>query len=157
MPAKKKAAAKRAIKNASSPRLRVLFPLDGSEDSYLGLEKAFGILPPSNVDATLLVVMQNFKGAPPEEIEKFEQDLEDEVFPTEGSALYVMRTATQRLRDMGVRLKFKTARGRVANEILSEVPNHDLLVMHRRAGKRTAAGAARLAKKATGPVLLMNV
>lgn len=163
MPAKKSSpkrqgkSSKASKTAAGGPRLRVLFPLDGSEESYAGLAKAFTILSPQNVDATLLVVMQDFRGAPPGEIAKFELDLDDEVFPTESSALLVMRQATHRLREMGVRLKFKTATGRVGPQILAEALSHDLLVMHRRVGKRTAAGAARLAKKAIGPVLMVSV
>lgn len=139
------------------PHLRVLFPLDGSEESYLCLEKSFSFMPSSNVEATILVVLQDFAGAPEEMIKQFEEDTEDEVFPTEDSALVVLRNATRRLREKGVKLKLKMAKGNVKKEILAEAPHHDLLVMHRRRGKHWIGGATGIARKAACSSLLIRV
>ena len=63
-------------------------------------------------------------------VKEFEEDTEDEVFPTEASAAVVLRNATKRLRRQGVEMSLKTGKGDIADEIIAESANHDLLVMH---------------------------
>lgn len=110
--------------------MRVLFPLDGSERGYKAMEAALDLLKASPVKATLLVVLQDFDGAPEEMVKDFEEDTEDEVFPTEESAVVVLRQATKRLRRKGIEMTLKTGKGDIAREIIAESGNHDLLVMH---------------------------
>lgn len=110
--------------------MRALFPLDGSERGYAAMEAALDLLHPAKVEATLLVVLSDFKGAPPEVIQEFEEDTEDEIFPSEDSAVVVLRQCTQRLRRKGLELRLKVAKGNVVQEIAAESANHDLLVLH---------------------------
>ena len=136
--------------------LRVLFPLDGSEQGYAGLDRALELLPASSIHATLLVVLQDFRGAPEDMVGMFEDDVDDEVFPTEDSGLLVLRQATKRLREKGVKMTLKLAKGKIAREILAEAGNHDLLVMHRGTHHRFFGGAMGLARKAPCSVLLVK-
>jgi nucleotide-binding universal stress UspA family protein len=110
--------------------MRVLFPLDGSERGYAAMEAALDLLQAGSVQATLLVVLSDFQGAPPEVVQEFEEDTEDEIFPTEDSAGVVLRQATQRVRRKGLEMRLKVAKGNVVKEIASESANHDLLVLH---------------------------
>jgi nucleotide-binding universal stress UspA family protein len=110
--------------------MRVLFPLDGSERSFESMEAALDLLQASQVKATLLVVLQDFKGAPEEMVQEFEDDTEDEIFPTEESAVVVLRQATKRMRRKGLEMKLKMGKGNIVKEIVAESGNHDLLVMH---------------------------
>ena len=110
--------------------MRVLFPLDGSERGFASMEAALDLLQPSQVDATLLVVLHDFKGAPEDLIKEFEEDTEDEIFPTEESAVVVLKQATRRLRRKGLKMKLKMAKGNIVKEIIAESAHHDLLVIH---------------------------
>lgn len=94
------------------------------------MEAALDVLGPANVDATILVVLSEFKGAPEELVKEFEQDTQDEIFPTEDSAVVVLKQATKRLRRKGLKLKLKMAKGNVVKEIIAESARHDLLVIH---------------------------
>ena len=110
---------------------RVLFPLDGSERSFRAMDKALDVLKGAPAQVTILVVRQEgFDHAPPEVIEKFEADMEDEIFPTEQSAVEVFRHATARVRKRGIQLRLKIVKGSVMREIVNETRNHDLMVMH---------------------------
>jgi nucleotide-binding universal stress UspA family protein len=138
--------------------LRVLFPLDGSEPAYNAMEKALRMLPPSStIRATVLVVMQDFKGAPEDMVKIFEADTDDEVFPTKDSANQVFVEMKRRVGKMGPKVKFKVATGNVKDEILTEAAEHDILVMHStsRGGSR-ARGSHKLARKASCAVLLVR-
>lgn len=110
--------------------MRVLFPLDGSERGFASMEAALDLLKGTTVQATLLVVLQDFKGAPEEMVQEFEEDTEDEVFPTEDSAVVVLKQATKRLRRKGLEMKLKISKGNIVREIIAESANHDLLVIH---------------------------
>lgn len=110
--------------------MRVLFPLDGSERGFASMEAALDLLQPQQVDATLLVVMHDFKGAPEHMVKEFEDDTQDEIFPTEESAVVVLKQATKRLRRKGLKMKLKMAKGNVVKEVIAESAQHDLLVIH---------------------------
>ncbi|MEK6975757.1 MAG: universal stress protein [Candidatus Thermoplasmatota archaeon] len=110
--------------------MKVLFPLDGSERAFQAMEAALDLLHGSQVQATLLVVMQDFRGAPEEMIKEFEDDTEDEVFPTQESAIVVLKQATKRMRRKGLEMKLKMAQGNIVKQIIAESKEHDLLVMH---------------------------
>ncbi len=110
--------------------MRVLFPLDGSERGFASMEAALDLLKGTTVQATLLVVLHDFKGAPEELVQEFEEDTEDEIFPTEDSAVVVLKQATKRLRRKGLEMKLKMAKGNIVKEIIAESANHDLLVIH---------------------------
>lgn len=110
--------------------MKVLFPLDGSERAFKAMEAALDLLRGSQVQATLLVVMQDFEGAPEDMIREFEDDTEDEIFPTEASAIVVLKQATKRMRRKGLEMKLKMAQGNIVKQIVAESKEHDLLVMH---------------------------
>jgi len=110
--------------------MRVLFPLDGSDRGFASMEAAFDLLQPSQVDATLLVVLHDFKGAPEELVTEFEEDTQDEIFPTEESAVVVLKQATKRMRRKGLEMKLKMAQGNIVKQVIAESKGHDLLVMH---------------------------
>jgi nucleotide-binding universal stress UspA family protein len=140
--------------------MRVLFPLDGSERGFQSMEAALELLHPKVVHATLLVVLTDFEGAPEEIVQEFEDDTEDEVFPTEASAVVVLKQATKRMRRKGVKLALKMAKGNVIDEVVAESANHDLLVMHStRSTKRFQMRSRRTKKIIRGSqcnVLLMQ-
>ena len=141
--------------------MRVLFPLDGSERGFASMEAALDLLKGTTVQATLLVVLQDFKGAPEEMVQEFEEDTEDEVFPTEDSAVVVLKQATKRLRRKGLEMKLKMSKGNIVREIIAESANHDLLVIHsaRRASKMFKLRSSRTKKIVQGSicnVLLMQ-
>lgn len=110
--------------------MKVLFPLDGSERAFKAMEAALDLLRGSQVQATLLVVMQDFEGAPEDMIKEFEEDTEDEIFPTEASAIVVLKQATKRMRRKGLEMKLKMAQGNIVKQVIEESKGHDLLVMH---------------------------
>lgn len=155
--APKAKAAKGKSVSSAQPELRVLFPLDGSQESYAGLQQALTYLPADGFHATLLVVMNDMRGASEDMVKQFEDDVDDEVFPTEDSALVVLRQATRSLREHGVKLTLKIAKGNVRKEILAEAGGHDLLVMHRRSGRTGLGGATALARKAGCSSLIVRV
>jgi nucleotide-binding universal stress UspA family protein len=110
--------------------MRVLFPLDGSERGFASMEAALDLLEGAAVKATLLVVLHDFQGAPEELVKEFEEDTADEIFPTEGSAVVVLKQARKRLKRKGMTLDLKLAKGNVVKEVVAESANHDLLVIH---------------------------
>ena len=141
--------------------MRVLFPLDGSERGFASMEAALDLLQPQQVDATLLVVLHDFKGAPDEMVSEFEEDTQDEIFPTEDSAVVVLKQATKRLRRKGLKMKLKMAKGNIVDQIIEESANHDLLVIHsaRRTSKMFKLRSSRTKKIIKGSicnVLLMQ-
>lgn len=115
--------------------MKVLFPLDGSERAFKAMEAALDLLRGSQVQATLLVVMQDFEGAPEDMIKEFEDDTEDEIFPTEASAIVVLKQATKRMRRKGLEMKLKMAQGNIVKQVIAESKEHDLLVMHSKRAK----------------------
>lgn len=141
--------------------MRVLFPLDGSERGFASMEAALDLLKGMSVDATLLVVMHDFKGAPEELVKEFEDDTQDEIFPTEDSAVVVLKQATNRLRRKGLKMTLKVAKGNIVDQIVAESANHDLLVIHsaRRTSKMFKLRSSRtknIIKDSVCNVLLMQ-
>ena len=141
--------------------MRVLFPLDGSERGFASMEAALDLLKGTTVQATLLVVLHDFKGAPEEMVQEFEEDTEDEIFPTEDSAVVVLKQATKRLRRKGLEMKLKMAKGDIVDQIVAESAHHDLLVIHssRRTSKLFKLRSSRTKKIIKGSicnVLLMQ-
>lgn len=140
--------------------MRVLFPLDGSDRGFAAMEAALEVLRPHQVQATLLVVLHDFKGAPEEMVTEFEEDTQDEIFPTEESAVVVLKQATKRLRRKGLEMKLKMAKGNIVKEIIAESAHHDLLVIHSsRPSKRFRMRSSRTKKIIRGSicnVLLMQ-
>ncbi|MFO1533623.1 MAG: universal stress protein [Thermoplasmatota archaeon] len=138
--------------------VRVLFPLDGSEPAYEAMAKALRVIPAdAEIEATVLVVMQEFKGASEDMVRRFEEDTDDEVFPTTDSAAQVFHELRRRVGALAPQVRFKVAKGNVRREILGEAANHDLLVMHATSrGGSLARGSHRLARKAPCDVLLIR-
>ena len=140
--------------------MKVLFPLDGSERAYQAMEAALELLKGSTVQATLLVVLQDFTGAPEDMVKAFEDDTEDEVFPTQESAIVVLKQATKRMRRKGLEMKLKMAQGDIVKQVIAESKAHDLLVMHsQRPTKRFLLRSSRTKKIVRGSecnVLLMQ-
>lgn len=140
--------------------MKVLFPLDGSERAFQAMEQALDVLRGSQVQATLLVVMQDFSGAPEEIVQTFEEDTEDEIFPNEESALVVLKQATKRMRRKGLEMKLKMAQGNIVQQVIDESREHDLMVIHStRATSRWRLHSSRTKKILRGAacnVLLMQ-
>jgi nucleotide-binding universal stress UspA family protein len=145
----------RAKSKPDAATLKVLFPLDGSEPAYAAMQKALAMMPMAK--ATILVVMQDFKGASEDMVKQFEEDEDDEVFPTQDSAWQVFKEIRRRISAEVPQVSFKLAKGRADREILAEAAHHDLLVMHAtsRGGLR-ARGSHRLARHAPCDVLLIR-
>lgn len=110
--------------------MKVLFPLDGSERAFKAMEQALDVLKGIPVQATLLVVMQNFEGASEDMVKAFEDDTEDEVFPTPQSTAVVFKQAAQRMKRKGVTMNLEVARGNIVQEIIDASAQHDLMVIH---------------------------
>jgi nucleotide-binding universal stress UspA family protein len=141
--------------------MKVLFPLDGSERGFASMEAALDLLKGTPVEATLLVVLHDFKGAPEEMVKEFEEDTADEIFPTEDSAVVVLKQATKRMRRKGLEMKLKMGKGNIVDQIIAESANHDLLVIHsaRRTSKMFKLRSSRTKKIISGSicnVLLMQ-
>ena len=141
--------------------MRVLFPLDGSERGFASMEAALELLKGTTVEATLLVVMHDFKGAPEEMVKEFEDDTQDEIFPTEDSAVVVLKQATARMRRKGLKMKLQVGKGNIVDQIIAESAKHDLLVIHsaRRTSKMFKLRSSRTKKIISGSicnVLLMQ-
>lgn len=159
MPAK--APAKRKASPASKPSskpVRILFPLDGSEPAYQAMEKALRVIPHNTaVETTVLVVLQDFKGAPADLVRMFEEDHDDEVFPTEDSAREVFREMRRRVGTLAADATFRLAHGKAHREILAAARDHDLLVMHATTrGGLLSRGSHRLARRSPCDVLLIR-
>lgn len=141
--------------------MRVLFPLDGSERGFASMEAALELLKGKKVEATLLVVLHDFKGAPEELVKEFEDDTQDEIFPSEDSALVVLKQATKRMQRKGLVMDLKLAKGNIVEHIIEESAHHDLLVVHsaRRTSKMFKLRSGRtkqIIKGAICNVLLMQ-
>jgi hypothetical protein len=125
------------------------------------MEAALDLLKGTTVEATLLVVMHDFKGAPEEMIKEFEDDTEDEIFPTEESAVVVLKQATARMKRKGLKMKLEIGKGNIVDQIIAESAKHDLLVIHsaRRTSKMFKLRSSRTKKIISGSicnVLLMQ-
>ncbi len=134
--------------------------MDGSERSLACMDKALQMLQTPGLEATILVVRQaGFEHAPEDLIKQFEDDEEDEIFPTEASTLQVLRMASKRCRKHGVQIKFKTVKGNVTKEIIKETASHDLIVMHGAAGRwgGLASRTGKILRKSKCSVLLVDV
>jgi nucleotide-binding universal stress UspA family protein len=119
------------------------------------MAKAVRMMP--DAQATVLVVRQDFDGAPEDVVRMFEADTEDEVFPTAASAREVFQEMRRRIGAIAPKARYKVAKGNVRKEILAEAANHDLLVMHATSrGGVLARGSHRLARKAPCDVLLVR-
>lgn len=158
MPAKTSAKPKAYPASKPAKPVRVLFPLDGSEPAYLAMEKALRVIPRDvPLEATVLVVLQDFKGAPEDIVRMFEEDPDDEVFPTEDSALAVFREMRRRVGPLAGRAKFRIVQGKAGREILAAAQDHDLLVMHATTrGGFLSRGSHRLARRSPCDVLLIR-
>lgn len=109
--------------------MRVLVPLDGSEQSMRSLERAIALLSGSDAEYTLFCVQhEGFAGAPEDIVEMFDEDEDDEIFPTRAAAKRMLKQAASRC--AGAPTTTKVAEGKVRDEILKEAAAHDLLVMH---------------------------
>jgi nucleotide-binding universal stress UspA family protein len=129
--------------------------MDGSTESLDALARGLALL--GEKQATLFVVVdKSMAQAPKEVVEEFAADEKDEVFPTDESALAVLRDARKRV-PKGVKLSLKIARGNVAAEIVKESAGYDVLVMHasKHGGFFRKAGAHAIARKASCNVLLV--
>ncbi|MGB0653371.1 MAG: universal stress protein [Thermoplasmatota archaeon] len=148
---------------ASTSR-RVLVPLDGSQETFTAMERGLGLLG-NDVDVTLLVVQDTgFEDAPEDVTQLFDDDEDDEIFPTEDSARRLLEDAAARCKAAGIGHKpaCKVARGRnVRKAILAEAEHHDVLLMHALGAsgfkeKLRLSGTEHLARKATCHVLLVH-
>lgn len=112
--------------------LRALFPLDGSDRSFVAMERALILFKGTpGLEVTLFNVMQKgFETAPEETVAEFDSDEDDEVFPTEQSSLRMLSRAAELCKKHGVAAREKVVKGRVSDEIIRETASHDVVVMH---------------------------
>lgn len=95
------------------------------------MENGLRLLHGADLDVTLFVVQSGgFENAPPDLVEEFDDDEDDEIFPTEESCERMLDDARKRCRALGVDATCKIASGRKVKAILQEAAHHDLIVMH---------------------------
>lgn len=139
---------------------KVLIPLDGSDRSMQALETGLRLLGASSEVTLLGVQNSGFRGAGEDRIEEFDDDEEDEIFPTEDSVRRMLGRAKEACAELGVEAQTKVREGRPVVEILAEAVEHDVLVMHAldRSGvkeKIRMSSTEKLARKAACHVLLV--
>lgn len=142
--------------------LKVLVPLDGSQVTFQALERAIALLKGRpNLEITLLnVINQGFRDAPEDTVDLFDEDEDDEVFPTEEAGRRMLQKAMEICNQHGQEARTDVVHGKVVEAILDACPRHDLLVMHaleRRQIKETMRGSKteKIARQAGIPVLLV--
>lgn len=143
--------------------MKVLVPLDGSERSFVAMEKALAMLKPAKPTVTLLCVQEEgLEHSSEDVVQVFDQDEDDEVFPNEASAERMLAVAAERAKEAaGLKVSTRTVAGGVRKAILAEAEGHDLLVMHRLdpsglKDKLRASATEALARKSRCSVLLVD-
>ncbi|HVL88238.1 MAG TPA: universal stress protein [Candidatus Thermoplasmatota archaeon] len=143
--------------------LRILVPLDGSDRSFRALETGLLRLAGApGLSVTLFtVVHKGFEGAGEDAIARFDEDEQDEIFPTEESARRMLERARQACAKLGVPAVERVVVGSYYDEILRESAQHDLLLMHRLdpgevREKLRGSRTERLARNARTSVLLVD-
>ncbi len=141
---------------------RILFPLDGTDDSYDAIDAGLRALAPGPHDVTLLAVrMDGVDGAPPDLVRIWEEDHDDRLLPTDHACLEVLEEGARRCTPHGVEPRLLEREGKVIDEIVSESQDHDVLVMHALGPSRLHdrlhfSQGGRLVRKAGCHVLLVR-
>ncbi len=108
--------------------MKVLCPLDGSERSIQAMRRGVAMLAGCAPKVTLLGVQHaGFENAPEDIVEGFEEDQEDEIFPTRESCQEMLEAAAKGL---PVKPRLVVVEGNVVKEIIAAAEDHDILLMH---------------------------
>lgn len=108
--------------------MKALFPLDGSAKSLAALERGLELL--GDAEATLLVVQHTgFEDAPEDRVQEFDDDEDDEVFPTADSAERLLERARRHCQELGHEVETARVTGRVIPAIVDASAGYDVLVM----------------------------
>ena len=141
---------------------RVLFPLDGTPDSFDAIPAGLDLLGPGH-EVTLLAVMQEgFEHAPEDRVEMFEEDDTDQILPTEAACQEVLAEGARRCAARGIEATPLVRKGRAVAEILAACEDHDVLVMHALAKTRLQdrlhfSSGGQLTRRAGCHVLLVHL
>jgi len=143
--------------------LRVLVPLDGSDVTFQALDRALAMLRGTpGLRLTLFnVVAEGFDDANEDMVERFDEDEDDEVFPTEEAGRRMLKEAEAICRRHDVQAVTQVVKGKVVQSILDACSGHDMLVMHslgRSQLRSTLRGSQteKLARQAGVSVLLVH-
>lgn len=111
--------------------MKVLAPLDGSEESMKAMERGLALLQGADLDVTLLCVVESdLAEASEDTIQVFDEDETDEVFPNESSARRMLDRARARAEAVGVPVATRIVVGSPKQAILDAAADCDLLLMH---------------------------
>ena len=131
MAANPSAKAAKTATTAKKAGLRVLAPLDGSEQSFVALERGLRLLARLGApEVTVLnVIHASFKDVPPDVLEAM--DLQDEEIHT---GLHEARATVDRgaqiAEKFGVTAARKIVQGKPFEEIMKLSAEHDLMIVH---------------------------
>lgn len=145
--------------------MRVLVPVDGSEETYTALERGLGQLREvPGLEVTLLNVRQEgFEAAnDPQYIEEtYEADEDDEVFPSEAASQRALERAEAIASAAGLEVASRLEKGNYRKIILELAAEHDVLLMHglRKSNLKDAlkgSATEKLARQAPCTVMLVR-
>lgn len=112
--------------------LRVLAPLDGSETSFKALDAGLRLLKATpGLEVTVFnVTSEGLSDAPEDLVAQFDEDEDDEIFPTQAASLRMLERAKTICKEHAVAAKVQVVEGGVVDSILAACANHDILLMH---------------------------
>ncbi|HEX9815760.1 MAG TPA: universal stress protein [Candidatus Thermoplasmatota archaeon] len=114
--------------------VNILFPIDGSKETYTAVDRALGILKPGKESTVtfLCVMSKGLRDMPEDAREYLEYDDEDELFLRDDEAKAAIKKAEDIAKTQKIAAKVVplVREGRVNDMILEEAKKNDLLVMH---------------------------
>ena len=111
---------------------KALCPLDGSQRSRDAAVRGLALLP-KGTDVVLFCVQNaGFDRVADDRVEMFDEDEDDEVFPTKESAQRMLDEVAEACSGTGCRVTTKVAKGPVRKQIVKEAKKggYDVMVMH---------------------------
>lgn len=115
----------------SEVMLRVLIPLDGTEDSYRVIDGVAALMGADRVEVDLLVSRPDkFAGAPEDVLELLEEEVSHGIIATTEHLHDVEAEGMRRCAAVGIEPKILERSHRPMQEILEESSKHDVLAMH---------------------------
>ncbi len=111
--------------------MRVLAPLDGTQESFDALQSGLGLLAGCKPTVTLLVVMQEGMDSAPDDVKQaFDDDEDDAIFPSVESADRVLDEGQARCAAAGVATVERLClEGKARDVILEQAAAADVLLM----------------------------
>lgn len=113
--------------------MKILAPLDGSRRSQKALHKALGLLDPGARVTLMCVQNEGFDEADEDRVAMFDDDEDDEIFPTEDSAARMLDEVAAECAKAGREVETLIVKGNVRKQIMKVVAqdHYDLVIMHR--------------------------